>query len=88
MNKKLGTPKLSDFALELPRTLAEFGSLANPFIAATLLTVTPGGDDYLPVMVLPGFGGDDKTSKPLRTFLALKGYSAYGWENGRKTRLI
>lgn len=47
-----------------------------------ILMQAPRGDGH-PVLVLPGFLAGDASTKPLRTFLKLKGYDAYGWELGR-----
>lgn len=38
--------------------------------------------DFSPVMVLPGFGGSDRTMAPLRRFLSLQGVQAEGWGLG------
>lgn len=57
----------------------EFGmtTLLMPF-----LMQAPKGDGH-PVLVLPGFLASDISTRPLRTFLTLKGYSAEGWKLGR-----
>ena len=41
----------------------------------------PRGDGH-PVMVVPGFGAGDLTTRPLRRALQRLGYAAYGWEQG------
>lgn len=41
----------------------------------------PAGDGH-PVLVLPGFTNNDFLTSPLRTALAEKNYTVYGWENG------
>lgn len=64
---------------ELPRALAEFGSLGP---AAPLLALAPRGDGH-PVMVLPGFVTSDISTTVLRRFLAGLGYEALPWELGR-----
>jgi pimeloyl-ACP methyl ester carboxylesterase len=42
----------------------------------------PKGDGH-PVMVLPGFLASDFSTRPLRTYLKMKGYKAVGWGLGR-----
>lgn len=73
-------PKLSDTFLELTRTTIEFVALQA--LWKPLLDAAPKGDGS-PVMVLPGLGGDDMTTKPLRKFLREIGYYTHGWRNGR-----
>ena len=71
-------PKLRHLITE-SRTVLELGftSMVMP-----VLMRAPKGDGH-PVMVLPGFMASDISTKPLRTFLKLKGYQAYGWGLGR-----
>lgn len=64
---------------ELPRALAELGSLAP---AAPLLALAPRGDGH-PVMVLPGFVTSDISTAVLRRFLTGLGYEALPWDLGR-----
>ena len=40
------------------------------------------GDGH-PVLVIPGFGGTDLATTPMRTFLNAVGFSAHPWELGR-----
>jgi len=42
----------------------------------------PKGDGH-PVMVIPGFAGDDTYNRPLIGFLRRLGYHAVGWKQGR-----
>jgi pimeloyl-ACP methyl ester carboxylesterase len=49
---------------------------ARPWLARL-----PRGDGH-PVLVLPGFGASDRSTEPLRRFLAERGHAAYGWELG------
>lgn len=42
----------------------------------------PKGDGH-PVMIIPGFAGDDTYNKPLIFFLRQLGYHAVGWKQGR-----
>jgi pimeloyl-ACP methyl ester carboxylesterase len=56
--------------------LAAFVAVAGPLVASA-----PRGDGH-PVLVLPGLGGGDGSTRPLRWFLARLGYRAYGWGLG------
>lgn len=55
--------------------LAGFG-LAGPLLAGL-----PEGDGH-PVLVVPGLLGDDRSTWPLRQFLARRPYAVYGWDQG------
>jgi pimeloyl-ACP methyl ester carboxylesterase len=66
-------------ASDLPRATREAVSLLSlPAWFAAL----PRGDGH-PVMVLPGFAGDDSYNLPLIRFLKALGYHAVGWKQGR-----
>jgi len=68
--------------LEL-RALGEFGaSLA----LLPLLQTAPRGDGH-PVLVLPGLIAGDDSTRPLRTYLAGRGYDVHGWGLGRNMGL-
>jgi hypothetical protein len=64
---------------ELPRALAELNAFAH---AVPLLQTLPRGDGHR-VLVVPGFMGDDRSTAPLRWFLASRGYRAMPWRLGR-----
>jgi pimeloyl-ACP methyl ester carboxylesterase len=64
---------------ELPRALAELGSL--PWFGPLLMSA-PRGDGH-PVLVLPGFVTTDASTTILRRYLELLGYAPYAWELGR-----
>lgn len=64
---------------ELPRALAELGSL--PWFGPLLMSA-PRGDGH-PVLVLPGFVTTDVSTSILRRYLELLGYTPYAWELGR-----
>src|SRR5262245_8835188 len=49
-----------------------------------LLAMSPRGDRH-PVLVLPGLGGDDTSTMPLRWFLSRLGYRTFGWSLGVNT---
>lgn len=78
VKKQSNTPKFRHLISE-GRTIFELGltSMAMP-----VLMQAPKGDCH-PVMVLPGFMASDISTKPLRTFLQMKGYKASGWGLGR-----
>jgi len=44
----------------------------------------PRGDGH-PVLVLPGFMADDRSTQALRGFLKGRGYQVFGWEMGQNT---
>lgn len=54
--------------------------------AGPLLAGAPRGDGH-PVLVLPGLGASDLSTRPLRWFLDRLGYRTYGWGVGRNTGL-
>jgi pimeloyl-ACP methyl ester carboxylesterase len=64
---------------ELPRALAELGSL--PWFGPLLMSA-PRGDGH-PVLVLPGFITTDASTGLLRRYLQMLGYTPYAWELGR-----
>jgi pimeloyl-ACP methyl ester carboxylesterase len=64
---------------ELPRALAELGSL--PWFGPLLMSA-PRGDGH-PVLVLPGFVTTDASTTLLRRYLQALGYTPYAWELGR-----
>jgi pimeloyl-ACP methyl ester carboxylesterase len=57
--------------------LAAFAATAGP-----LLATLPRGDGHA-VLVLPGLGGSDSSTAPLRWFLGRLGYRSYGWGLGQ-----
>src|SRR4051812_271014 len=59
--------------------MAAFAMTAGPLLASL-----PRGDGH-PVLVLPGLGGSDTSTAPLRWFLGQLGYRAYGWGLGRNS---
>lgn len=74
----LRPPKASLKFLEA-RALLEFGSLLP---SAPSLLAQPRGDGR-PVVLMPGFLADDRSTWPLRGFLNYLGYDARGWGLGR-----
>jgi pimeloyl-ACP methyl ester carboxylesterase len=67
------------FSLELPRALAEGALFAS---SERILRWLPSGDGH-PVVVLPGFLGDDHSTHALRYHLRCLGYVTHGWRLGR-----
>jgi pimeloyl-ACP methyl ester carboxylesterase len=67
------------FALEGQRALLEWSTLLP---ALPLLRRAPRGDGH-PVLVLPGFGAGDVSTRVLRRYLRSLGYSAHPWKLGR-----
>jgi pimeloyl-ACP methyl ester carboxylesterase len=61
------------------RAVPEFASFVAT--AGPLLVAAPRGDGH-PVLVLPGFRGDDDSTRPLRWFLRRLGYHVHGWGLG------
>jgi pimeloyl-ACP methyl ester carboxylesterase len=60
------------------RAVPEFAA----FLGSTpLLRLAPKGDGH-PVLVLPGLGADDVSTRPLRWFLRQRGYWVHGWQLG------
>ena len=72
-------PPSRDLLLLEVRAVAE---LAAFFSMLPLLRLAPAGDGH-PVLVLPGLAASDVSTRPLRAFLADRGYHAHGWELGR-----
>ncbi len=64
---------------EGPRVLSEIASLLS---AAPFLFNSPRGDGH-PVMVLPGFGAGDRSTRVIRGFLDSIGYVTHPWNLGR-----
>ena len=66
------------------RAAPEFAAFVA--MAAPLIAGAPRGDGH-PVLVLPGLGGSDTSTRPLRWFLDRLGYRTYGWGRGRNVGL-
>jgi len=61
-----------------PRAVFEWQSF---YALRPLLKRLTKGDGH-PVIVFPGFGGSDRSTKPLRSLLTDLGYAAHGWGLG------
>ena len=61
--------------------LRAISELAAYFSAYPLLRLAPRGDGH-PVLVLPGLGASDGSTRPLRSYLKAQGYQAHGWKLG------
>jgi len=70
------------FQIDIVRSFCESGAYigAYPFLSRA-----PKGDGHA-VMVIPGLGVNDLTTKMLRLFLQRCGYKVFGWELGINTR--
>ena len=66
-------------ALELPRAGLDAAGLVAVW---PLLRRAPRGDGH-PVLVLPGFGASDVSTRILRGFLRDRGYHVHAWRLGR-----
>ena len=64
--------------MEAPRAAAELASFAA---FRPILEPRPHGDGH-PVLVLPGLGGDDRSTVPMRGLLRRRGYAVHGWGLG------
>jgi pimeloyl-ACP methyl ester carboxylesterase len=67
------------FSLELPRSVAEGALFAS---SHAILRRLSSGDGH-PVLVLPGFMADDRSTAALRFHLRRLGYVTHGWRLGR-----
>ncbi len=63
---------------EAPRALSEIASLPS---AAPFLFLAPRGDGH-PVLVMPGFGGGDRSTTVIRGFVRSLGFRAHTWNLG------
>jgi len=79
MRRRFQRPSSALLITEMPRALSELQALAH---AAPLLQTLPRGDGHR-VLVVPGFMGDDRSTAPLRWFLACRGYRPLPWRLGR-----
>jgi pimeloyl-ACP methyl ester carboxylesterase len=61
------------------RAWAEFAAF---LLMTPLMRRLPRGDGH-PVLVIPGFGGGDLSTLPMRRLMRQLGYAAYGWGLGR-----
>lgn len=61
-----------------PRAIFEWQSF---YALRPLLTKLPKGDGHA-VIVFPGFGGSDRSTKPMRRLLDSLGYQSHGWGLG------
>ncbi|GAA4790731.1 alpha/beta hydrolase [Actinomycetospora chlora] len=67
------------YATDLGRALGASGVTA---LGRSLLRAAPVGDGH-PVLVLPGLGAGDASTRTLRRVLRHRGYRAHGWHLGR-----
>lgn len=84
MSQRLVTiepPSLGLLLTEAPRAIGEFGLYLG---SRPLLRRLPRGDGH-PVLIVPGMGADDFSTRPLRRVLQKRGYYTHGWRQGRNT---
>jgi pimeloyl-ACP methyl ester carboxylesterase len=79
MRRQYKRPPSALLMTEMPRAMGELLAFAQ---ATPLLQTLPRGDGHR-VLVIPGFMGDDRSTAPLRLFLAGRGYRAMPWRLGR-----
>lgn len=72
-------PRKSAMVLEL-RAAADFIRMSVPLVRAHLRHKP--SIDVSPVIVIPGFGSDDRYTAPLRHYLGRLGYQTEGWQMG------
>lgn len=75
----IAPPPLALAAAELLRAMAEMSFLP---LASPILRRAPKGDGH-PVLVLPGFAANDRSTRLLRRYLSRLGYDVHAWELGR-----
>ena len=81
------TPRLSTTSIGAPppwmrmMELRAIGERASMSFAAPLRRLLPRGDGHH-VIVLPGFGANDRSTRPLRLLLRDLGYHSHGWRLG------
>lgn len=69
-------PHISDFVLEVPRTIKHFLHLQKHINKQSVV------GNKIPVMIIPGFLTGDWSTKHMRTYLNNQGFVAYGWNHG------
>jgi len=81
MTKRTDNPDLS----RGPRLgeLRAFGEFASLPAAMPLLLTLPDRGDGHPVLVLPGLGAGDRSTRPLRRYLDRLGYRSSPWRQGQ-----
>jgi len=80
MNNKLSPPAIG-LLLGESRAMLSYGRYLVRGLGHRQL---PTGNGQ-PVLVLPGFGASDVSTRPLRRSLGRLGYSSYGWAQGTNT---
>lgn len=59
-----------------------FGEYVSLLLSRPFMRSLPRGDGH-PVVVIPGFGGSDFGTRPMRQVLKRLGYDVHGWGQGR-----
>lgn len=78
MSRLAPPPKMA--IVKEARVMLEMARMVVPLAGAHLRS-TPDEDDRL-VIVVPGFGADDRFTAPLRRFLKRRGFKSEGWGMG------
>ena len=63
------------------RAALDIFRMAAPLLSSTLRRAVPRTSSH--VIVVPGFGADDRWTRPLRTYLRNRGFEAEGWGLGK-----
>ena len=79
-NESLAPPRRRLMLLEA-RALSDMLRMTVPLISASLKPSARRSDSL--AIVLPGFGADDRYTRPLRHFLDRQGFETEGWGLGR-----
>ena len=79
--------------LSAPTTAAtrgEIRALREPIRLAAALPrlLRPDDGDTRTVITVPGFGADDRSMAPIRSYLRRRGHTALGWEGGRNNGVV
>lgn len=78
--ENLEAPKRHRMLLET-RVVVDIARMTAPLIGATLRPGSSVAESQ--IMVVPGFGSDDRYTKPLRHYLSRRGYDVEGWGLGK-----
>ena len=70
------------FQIDVVRSFCESGAYIGAY---PILSRAPKGDGHA-IMVIPGLGVNDLTTKMMRLFFERCGYKVFGWEQGINTR--
>lgn len=63
------------------RVVADVARMTLPLLGASLMPAKPALGSR--IILIPGFGADDRYTRPMRHFLTREGFPAEGWGLGR-----